>query len=1046
MCRSALALACGALLAFAGPAAAQVNSAYLVRVADGKPVVETIPPESFPPPAKTRGLLIWSDAAGDHWLPLTDDRSVEQLAAAKQADKPGEGGFSRGGRGGGGTEMALAGLTRTNLIPPANPSGTVRGGEPLSPVRDSSTLNRAPVFRRLPMSKGPEYPAVELGLRLVSGDTPFKATAVPVPAGMARFTLPELPPGVYELAVPTDLGVERVQFQVQSPETRARILCGVDRLEKEFGPDDPLVTLFAVETLLNAGRPKNNAPEYLGDAIDRLEKVPPEKLKLSPYLQATLKRLRKQARSLAVDKLVRQADVPPDPGATGIEAIDRARAALQAGDYAKADAALDTVKEGADPRAGRLATLYRAVRLGEAGAGADADAEALFTRAVAETPEAERGDRFRAHANFALFYQRRAQDRLNNHAFQMAAGVARTVSAVAADWAAARDQYEAAAKFATPELNAGLEMDRARLYALLADLVRTLAPASKDLIAAASAAADRAAEAAGKAAADEVSRGIAHEIRGQLAFRNGDADTCREETAAAAAEFVAAGFLPGVENAQRLLGQLAVQTGDDRAAFRHLTASHLIAELLRERFPADQVGRTRAGFFARRAFVLDTLVELQLKAKNFEAALELAEAAKGRAFTDVLSAEGIREGGNRPRPPVPSLAAVLQNWPKDRPTAAVEYFLARDRVWAFVVTTAGGVKAVELQTPGQKPVDPRDLIALARGVVGDMEGQARKMANRILNDEGYDNSWQDELHLLARILLPPAVLEEMRKAEVVLLAPQHVLHYLPFAALVLEKDTAATPKQLARPKRFLIDEKFVTVNVPSITGWAAIPRPRTPPPRNARAVGLVQAPGEPRLDGVEKDLANLKEAFGPALREVLREEGATPAKAAELFNRPGLLLLATHGFNDPDAPLESFLVLYPDGDRSPNGRLRAADIYKLPVGADVVVMSACYTGLGDRSPLPGDDLFGLQRAFLQAGARVVVAGLWDVYDLTAPDLMRGCLTRLAAGVPAARALKEAQKAFLDGQRAKPGDQPYIHPYFWAVYSALGDDRAGVGTR
>src|SRR5262249_2839865 len=152
------------------------------------------------------------------------------------------------------------------------------------------------------------------------------------------------------------------------------------------------------------------------------------------------------------------------------------------------------------------------------------------------------------------------------------------------------------------------------------------------------------------------------------------------------------------------------------------------------------------------------------------------------------------------------------------------------------------------------------------------------------------------------------------------------------AALVLEKDTNATPKQLARPKKFLIDEEFVTVNVPSITGWATMKRSGTGQ-KAANAVGLVQAPGEAKLDGVEKDLANLKEAFGGALAEIAREENATPARAATLFGRQGLLLLATHGFNDADAPLESYLVLFPEGEKNPNGRLRAADIYKMPVRA-----------------------------------------------------------------------------------------------------------------
>jgi CHAT domain-containing protein len=107
------------------------------------------------------------------------------------------------------------------------------------------------------------------------------------------------------------------------------------------------------------------------------------------------------------------------------------------------------------------------------------------------------------------------------------------------------------------------------------------------------------------------------------------------------------------------------------------------------------------------------------------------------------------------------------------------------------------------------------------------------------------------------------------------------------------------------------------------------------------------------------------------------------------------------------------------------------------------VMSACYSGLGDRSPLPGDDLFGLQRAFLHSGARTVVSGLWDVYDGTAPDLMLRLFEGLSAGKPAAAALADSQRTFLKSLRDTQLDEPWLHPYFWAVYTAAGDDRTRV---
>jgi CHAT domain-containing protein len=103
-------------------------------------------------------------------------------------------------------------------------------------------------------------------------------------------------------------------------------------------------------------------------------------------------------------------------------------------------------------------------------------------------------------------------------------------------------------------------------------------------------------------------------------------------------------------------------------------------------------------------------------------------------------------------------------------------------------------------------------------------------------------------------------------------------------------------------------------------------------------------------------------------------------------------------------------------------------------------MSACYSGLADRSPWSGDDLFGLQRAFLQAGARTVVSGLWDVYDGSGPELMKGLFDNLAAGSPAHSALAASQRAFLKKLKASKEVEPWLHPYFWAVYTVAGDDR------
>ena len=68
-----------------------------------------------------------------------------------------------------------------------------------------------------------------------------------------------------------------------------------------------------------------------------------------------------------------------------------------------------------------------------------------------------------------------------------------------------------------------------------------------------------------------------------------------------------------------------------------------------------------------------------------------------------------------------------------------------------------------------------------------------------------------------------------------------------------------------------------------------------------------------------------------------------------------------------------------------------------------------------------------------------MSGLWDVYDDTGPELIGDFLRRLAGGEPVAAALAGSQRAFVAKCRQTDGD-PWLHPYFWAVYTAAGDGR------
>jgi CHAT domain-containing protein len=144
--------------------------------------------------------------------------------------------------------------------------------------------------------------------------------------------------------------------------------------------------------------------------------------------------------------------------------------------------------------------------------------------------------------------------------------------------------------------------------------------------------------------------------------------------------------------------------------------------------------------------------------------------------------------------------------------------------------------------------------------------------------------------------------------------------------------------------------------------------------------------------------------------------------------------LATHGFYDSDFPELSGLVfsLFDSRGRPKNGFFRLHDVYNLKLNAEVVVLSACQTGLGKH--VRGEGLVGLTRGMLYAGATRVAASLWNVDDAATAQLMQyfyeGMLQREMT--PAA-ALRAAQFRMLRSKR-------WADPYYWAGFVMQGEPR------
>ena len=182
------------------------------------------------------------------------------------------------------------------------------------------------------------------------------------------------------------------------------------------------------------------------------------------------------------------------------------------------------------------------------------------------------------------------------------------------------------------------------------------------------------------------------------------------------------------------------------------------------------------------------------------------------------------------------------------------------------------------------------------------------------------------------------------------------------------------------------------------------------------------------LVGAAREVEHLQQCYrGRYLTGDLATEAAFKAAASQY----GILHLALHGLVDPTDSYYSSLALAENTDSIEDNFLYLYEIQQLPLKANLVVLSACETGIGQYQR--GEGVISLGRGFVYAGVPALVTTLWSLNDASGAVLMEQFYKALSEGACKDEALRQAKLYYLDEYK-----QYVAHPYLWAAFITVGD--------
>jgi CHAT domain-containing protein len=550
---------------------------------------------------------------------------------------------------------------------------------------------------------------------------------------------------------------------------------------------------------------------------------------------------------------------------------------------------------------------------------------------------------------------------------------------------------------------------------------------------------------------------LADLLLARIALRLGDTRLGKQHCEAALADLAKLDSPTLLYQAEFLMGEVERVTGNEDAAYESYCRARAAVERLRSSLRGEEL---KIAFFENKLEVYESLVDICLRRQNsFEEAFAYIEQAKSRTLMDLLnqpvhvptvvdggqselvrSIRNLREELNwyynliereqlRPEERSQERVQQLEQQARSREadfvravkeatvaeaneagvqmpsnlsleeirsvlhadTALVEFFCAHDRIVVCVLTRDKlHICPVTVRSRIQK------LLQFLQFQISKFRLDPQYVATF---SQPLLESTQAHLKSLYQELIAP--IRHLLDARHVVFVQHGLLHYVPFHAL-------------HDGESYLID-RFTVSYAPSASIYAHCQTK----PVNADGNSLILGVPDERTPAIRAEVEALARILPNA--NLFLGDDATEHVLQTHGSRSKTVHIATHGYFRQDNPMFSSI-------RLGTSHLSLYDMAHLQLPVEMVVLSGCATGLN--AVTPGDELIGLVRGLLQAGAQSLVLSLWDVHDDSTKEFMIEFYTQLQRGRSKAEAM---QTASISLRKRRP------HPYYWAPFLLIGKE-------